>query len=458
MPQRATILRLAMLCFCLGLLCTMPAAAAPLEWPQFRGPDGQGHSDATGLPGKWSETENVVWKTPVPGRGWSSPVIGGEQIWMTTAITTSASDEQKQRSFAGRRDANLLDLAASVNLRAICVHRESGKLLHDVELFQVDAPEPIHALNSYASPTPVLEAGRLYCHFGSYGIACVDTSSGQVLWRNQQLKVNHQNGPGASPAVWQDLLIAHFDGIDQQFVVALDKHSGQEVWRTRRSGEMHPQPEYQKAYCTPQVLELAGRWQLLSPAADWLYSYDPATGRELWRASYGKLGFSTVPRPLVGHGLVYVCTSFVQSRLLAVRYDGQGDVTATHVAWFNDRQVPKMPSLLLVGDELYMFSDNGIVTCLDAKTGEEVWRDRLAGNFSASPLYAEGRIYISNREGSTYVLKPGRQFELLAENSLDGQLMASPAAIDGALFYRSDTHLYRLGTPASPPTPAAPSR
>jgi outer membrane protein assembly factor BamB len=264
------------------------------------------------------------------------------------------------------------------------------------------------------------------------------------VWRNQQLRANHQNGPGASPALWRNLLILHFDGIDRQFVTALDKRTGRVVWKVPRSGEMNPRPEYQKAYCTPLIAELGGRWQLISPAADWVYSYDPATGEELWKAAYGKLGFSTVPRPVAGHGMVYICTSFVRSRLLAIRYDGSGDVSDSHVAWTTDRQVPRMPSLLLVGNELYMVSDDGIATCLDAKTGEELWRERLPGGYSASPLLAAGRIYISNRDGLTTVLQPGREFQRLTANSLDGQIMASPAALDGALIYRTDSHLYRI--------------
>jgi hypothetical protein len=265
-----------------------------------------------------------------------------------------------------------------------------------------------------------------------------------VLWRNAETKIDHQNGPGSSPILWGDLVIFHCDGMDLQYIAALDKRTGKLAWKTDRSGEMDENPPLKKAYCTPLVVEGSSGPQLISPAADWLYAYDPATGKELWKAGYGKLGFSTVPRPVAGHGMVYICTSFMQSQLLAVRYDGQGDVTESHVAWRSDRQIPKMPSPLLVGDELCIVSDSGIVTCFDAHTGEEHWRERIGGNHSASPLSADGRIYFFNREGDATVIRPGKQFEVLAENHLDGQFMASAAIAGQALILRTDTHLYRI--------------
>ena len=428
------------------------ADADEASWPQFRGPTGQGHATVSDVPLHWSESENVAWKTALPGLGWSSPVVAEGRIWLTAAITRPATPEQKERSFAGRSDARQLDLAASVSLHALCIDLETGKLIRDVQLFEITAPNPIHSMNSYASPTPLFEDGRLYCHFGSYGTACVDTRSGRVLWRADELKVDHQNGPGASPALWENLLIIHYDGIDRQFATALDKHTGHVVWKVDRSGKMNARAAYRKAYCTPLVAKLSGRWQVISPAADWVYAYDPATGEELWKAAYGKLGFSTVPRPVAGHGMVYICTSFTRSRLLAIRHDGAGDVSDSHVAWMTDRQVPRMPSVLLVDNELIMVSDGGIATCLDAKTGADLWQERLPGDYSASPLLAGGRIYLSNRDGVTTVLQPGREFKSLATNRLDGRIMASPAPIEGGLIYRTDSHLYRIGAnqPATP--------
>lgn len=424
------------------LSCSFAMAAD--DWPQFRGPEGNGHSDATGLPLSWSESENVAWKTPIPGNGHSSPVISGNQIWLTTAIVNPLSEAEQKKRLAGVSNPRGLEIAGGVSLRAICVDRNTGELLRNLELFQVENPEPIHSLNSYASPTPVIENGRVYCHFGTYGTACIETKSGEIVWRDNSLNVDHQNGPGASPIVWRNLLIVQYDGIDKQFVAARDKDSGDLVWKVKRSGVLPQKREFQKAYATPHVIEDTDPPQLISPGSDWVFSYDPQTGKELWRANYGQLGFSTVPRPVIGHGMVYIITSFMQSRILAIKYDGSGDVSQTHVVWKSDRQVPKKPSALLVEGELYLVSDNGVGTCLDAKTGAEIWTNRLGGQYSASPLFADGRIYAFSQEGKTLVLKPGREYEVLAENHLDAGFMASPAVAGKSMFLRTETHLYRI--------------
>ncbi len=414
------------------------------EWPQFRGPNGDGHAAATGLPLRWSESQNVVWKTAIPGRGHSSPVISDDQVWLTTAIETKLTADELKAKLAKIRNSNGLKIAGSLSLRAICLQRDSGQVLHDVEIFQISDPGPIHALNSYASPSPIIEKGRLYCHFGTFGTACLETKTGQIEWSNRDLKTDHQNGPGSSPVLWGDLLIVNYDGIDSQYVAAFDKGTGKVVWKTKRSGELNPRVELQKAYCTPIVIDDGKRVQLISPGADWVYSYNPADGKEIWRAHYGKLGFSTVPRPVVGHGMVYVCTSYMQSRLLAVRYDGTGDVTKSHITWNSDSQIPKKPSTLLVGDELYLVSDGGVATCVDAKTGKQHWRARLAGQYSASPLYADGRIYFFSQEGKTVVIAPGKVYQELATNQLDAGFMASPAVAGKSLYLRTHTHMYRI--------------
>jgi hypothetical protein len=426
------------------LLASPLAAGADDEWPQFRGPQTSGHAGSIALPVHWSETENVRWKTALPGEGHSSPVISGSEIWVTTAVEVPLTPEEQKRRLAKVSNPNGLELAGELSLRALAVDRSTGRVLKQAELLKVSEPEPKHALNSYASPTPVLEAGRLYCHFGTYGSAAIDTASGQVLWRNLEHRIEHQNGPGSSPASWKNLLIINFDGTDRQYVAALDKDTGKTVWQTKRSGEMHEKGEFQKAYCTPSIIETERGPQLISPGANWVYSYDPATGKELWKASYGTLGFSTVPRPIFGHGMVYVSTSFIQPRLLAVRYDGSGDVTKSHIAWQQDGQMPQKPSMILVGDGLYFVNDKGIAFCLDAKTGQERWKERVSGQFSASPLFAGGRLYFFSQEGRTLVLEPGDKYRLLAENQLESGFMASPAVAGDALFLRTEKHLYRI--------------
>ena len=380
------------------------------DWPQFRGPTGQGVSDEQGLPLTWSETKNVRWKVAIPGRGWSSPVVQGDRIWLTTATEEGKS------------------------LRAISVDRNTGAIVQNVEVFRLKSAKLANPKNSLASPTPIVEGDRVYVHFGAFGTACI-TQSGEIVWKTKLEYDNGQHGTGGSPVLYEDLLIISCDGNDVQFVVALDKLTGKVRWKKSREG-------YQ-AYTTPLIIELAGSPQVISPGAFRAISYDPRNGKELWQITYGE-GFSNVPRPVYGDGLVFICTGFQQPSLLAVRVDGKGDVTKSKVQWKLDRGVPLTPSPLLVGSELYMVTDNGIVTCVDAKTGKEYWRARVGGNHSASPIYADGRIYFLNEEGESVVLAPGQQLKHLATNQLDGRTLASMAVSNGSIFIRSDTHLYRI--------------
>jgi outer membrane protein assembly factor BamB len=400
-----------------------------LPWPQFRGPDGQGHAAASGIPVTFGETENLVWKTLLPGQGWSSPVSDGRLLWMTTALDADSPKGNGQ--------------APGKSLRALGVAVKTGRLVHDVEVFRAQRPLPVNARNSHASPTPVLDGERVYVHFGSYGTACLDAATAKVLWRDTEHPCNHSEGPGSSPVLYDNLLIFHCDGIDVQYVVALDKFTGRVVWKTDRSGKLSDSPQERKAFCTPLVVKVADRDVLVSPGAFHVWAYDPRTGKELWRVRTAPY-FSTVPRPVFGHGLVYLSPGYFRPNFLAIRPDGTGDVTETHVAWKYPRRVPTNPSPLLVGEELYLFADNSFATCLNARTGEELWVQRLGGNFWSSPLYVDGRIYAASEEGKIYVLQPGRQYKLLATNEVKGRVMASPAVVDGALFFRTDQALYRF--------------
>jgi outer membrane protein assembly factor BamB len=408
-----------------------PPAYADDAWPEFRGPTGQGLSRATGLPLTWSESENVRWKTPIHGKAWSSPVVWDDQVWLTTATED------------GRE------------LFAVAVDRATGAVRHDLKLFHVEDPQYADRFNSYGSPTPVIEAGRVYVSFGSPGTACVDTRTGRVLWERRDLPCNHWRGAGSSPTLWGDLLILHFDGADHQYVVALDKRDGRTVWRTDRSidfqdltpeGKPIRDGDFRKAFSTPLVVTHEGRPLLVSVGSNATYGYDPATGREVWRVEERKHHSGTV-RPVVGHGMVFTATGLARGELWAVRLGGEGVVTDSHVVWKVTTHVPNRPSPLLVGNLLYMVhQDTGIVTCLEARTGELVWRERLPGlgKYSASPLHAGGRIYFFNENGQCPVIAAGREFKVLAENSLDGGFMASPAVAGQALFLRTKTHLYRI--------------
>ena len=392
------------------ILLVLALFVSSSDWPQFRGPTGQGHSDEHDLPLNWSETKNIRWKIAIPGKGWSSPVVSGDHIWLTTATEEGKS------------------------LRALAVDRNSGAILQNVELFRLKSAKLTNAKNSFASPTPIIDGDRVYLHFGAFGTACIK-QSGEILWKTRLEYDNGQHGTGGSPVLYEDLLIVSCDGNDVQFVVALDKLTGKVRWKKPREG-------YQ-AYTTPLIVSPPGGDQVISPGAFRAVAYEPRTGKELWQVRYGE-GFSNVPTPVYGNGLVFICTGFQHPSLLAVRLDGRGDVTKTKVAWKLDRGVPLTPSPILVGDELYFVNDNGIATCVDARTGKEYWRARLGGNYSASPIYADGRIYFLSEEGVSVIIAPGQQFKHLATNQLEGRTLASMAVAGGSIFIRSETHLYRI--------------
>ncbi|MCB1232978.1 MAG: PQQ-binding-like beta-propeller repeat protein [Verrucomicrobiae bacterium] len=435
-----------------AFLTTAPALShADHPWPQFRGPNGDGAASADGVPLHWSETDNIAWKTPLPGKGWSSPVVTDSgKIWVTTAIETAPSEAERQQlllsSGEDPKQFKARQVAKNVLLKALELDLESGAIQREIDLITVGTPDAIHSLNSYASPTPVLDGDRLYCHFGTYGTICLDITSGAIVWR-RQFPLEHSVGPGSSPFIDGDRLILIQDGVDAQYVTALDKRSGETLWKTDRPGMRAEKGDQKKAYCTPiSLTDKNGRHQLICMGSQWLVSYDPATGEEFWKLDHGD-GFSVVPRPIYDEkeDLVFISTGFGKPQLWAVRPDGSGDITGSDkVVWTETKRIPAKPSPLLVGDELYVVQDGGIGTCFNAATGETLWNERIGGNFSASPLFADGRIYFCNQEGMTTVVAPGKAFQVLAENQLDGQLMASPVALDGALLLRSDSAMYRI--------------
>jgi outer membrane protein assembly factor BamB len=405
------------------------------DWPEFRGPSGDGfvsgHGDANsaGLPLHWSETENVRWKTEIPNRGWSTPVVLGGQVWLTTAT------------------------ADGHDFFAICVDADTGKILFNNKLFHCDNPEPLgNNVNAYATPSPVIEPGRVYVHFGSYGTACLDTKTANVIWSREDLRCRHYRGPSSSPILFHDLLILTLDGVDLQYLVALDKVTGKTVWKTDRSvewndanvpGQMARDGDLRKAHSTPLVVNLNGKPQLLSAGAKACYGYDPVDGKELWKVQY-PAAWSAAPRPVYDHGLGFFVTGHGQTELIAVRLDGRGDVTDSHITWKVDSMVPKTASPIVVAGLLYMISDDGLLSCLEASSGKQVWRLRIGGTYAASPIYADDGLYFFSQQGKTTVLKPGRLFEPLATNSLANGFMASPAVSGQSLFLRTKTDLYRI--------------
>jgi outer membrane protein assembly factor BamB len=391
------------------------------DWTEFRGPLGNGHSTATNLPLKWSKTEHVAWRVDVPGKAWSSPICLKQRLYLTTAV----ADDKPENS---------------QSLRVLCLDAANGSIIWEKEIFHTDGVRSpkIHGKNSHASPTPLTDGKRLFVHFGTHGTACLNLE-GETLWKNEELIYAHVHGSGGSPVLVGNKLIMSCDGGDVQFVVGLAAETGKIAWKTPRSEDAPKK----FAFSTPLVITAEGKSQVISPGPGAVCSYDSETGAEIWKVKYGT-GYSVIPKPVFGNGLVYVCSGYDKPMLLAIRPDGQGDVTDTHVAWKTTKNVPHSASLLLIDKELYLINDAGVGTCLDAETGDQLWTERVGGNFSASPVFADGRIYLQDELGKTTVLKPGKTYEVVAENDLGEPTLASYALTDGAIFIRTETHLYRI--------------
>ena len=372
----------------------------------------------------------MTWKTEVTGRAWSTPVVWGKQVWVT-----NATEDGKAMS-------------------AVCLDRDTGKILFDRLLFENANPEPLgNNVNGYGSPSPVIEEGRVFIHFGSYGTACLDTSDGKTLWERRDLPCQHLRGPGSSPVLFGETVILTMDGADVQYLIALDKKTGKDVWKTERStewkdiepdGSVKAEGDLRKAYTTPTFVEIAGKVQMISPGAKACFAYDPATGKELWTVTYD--GYSNASRVVVDGGMAFINTGFGKPHLLGVRLDGEmaGDVTDSHVEWDIFRRVPKRASPVALGGRIYMVNDEGILTCLNAKDGSELWSDRLRGHFSASAISVDGRVYFFSEMGDAFAIAQGDEFELLATNHFDEGFMASPAVAGKAFFLRTKTHVYRV--------------
>ena len=393
------------------------------NWPTWRGPNSDGVSGATGLPVNWSEKKNIVWKVPIHDRGYSSPVVWGKQVWLTTA----AKDGKK--------------------MYAVCIDLETGKTIHDVEVFRLEKPQKINKLNSYATPSAAVEKGFVYVHYGTNGTAGLDTRTGKIRWRRDDLNCRHMQGPVSSPVLFEGLVIVHLEGTDVQFNAALNKKTGATVWKETIADQLYAkvEPSYlRKAYDTQIIVEVNGKAQLVGNGSQLAAGYDPRTGKELWRVVYGD--DNTIASCISGQGLFFVNTGGDDKhvKLWAVRHGGSGDVTESGVVWKVTENVPQESSPVLAGELLYMVSNKGVLTCLEAKTGKVVWSEQLEGEYGASLLYADGRIYISNKEGKTTVIKPGAKFQKLAVNELDGFLGASPAVAGKSLLLRTKTHLYRI--------------
>lgn len=398
-------------------VCLCAAAGAQsANWPEYRGPTGDGQAPDAKLPVSLDQSI-VKWKTPIHGKGWSSPVVWGDQVWLTTATEDGTA------------------------MSVICVDRKSGDLIHDVVVKQNSEPAFCHPMNSYATPTPVIEEGRIYVHFGAYLTACLDTATAEFIWKREDLQCDHHRGPASSPILYDGKLFIAYDGFDVQYVVAFDKNSGETVWKKDRDIDYGTDNgDLMKAYCTANIIDVDGQVQLIYPSAIATIAYDPADGKELWKVYHD--GMNASARPVYGEGLLFITNGM--GSMVAVSPTGRGDVTGTHIAWSDRKGVAKKSSQLLVDGLFYMISDDGVVSCREPATGDILWQKRLGDEYAASPICAGGRIYLFSREGTITTLEPGRKYKELAESTLGDGYMASPAVVGNAVYLRSKSHLYCL--------------
>jgi len=399
-----------------GVLC------AEGDWSEFRGPLGNGHARVQQAPVRWSQKENVFWKQPLPGEGWSSPVLSAGKIYLTAAVPREGDEENRY------------------DLKLLVLSERTGAMEQQVTIFEQSPEAPkIHNKNSHASPTPLIEGDLVYVHFGHQGTACV-TRSGRIVWKNDTLAYKPVHGNGGSPIIAGKSLVFSCDGASEPFVVALDKHTGEELWRTTRQVEAPKK----FSFSTPQLIVVGGKPQVISPGSNCVVAYNPQTGEEIWTVKYD--GYSVIPRPVFLNGLLYVCTGYDSPSMICIEPTGRGDVTETHVKWVIRKGVPHTPSLLALETEIYMVSDRGVASCIAAASGETHWQQRLGGKYSASPILAAGNIYFQSEDGVTTVVRPGRTYQMIAVNEMqDERTLASLAVAENTFYIRTDKHLYRIG-------------
>ncbi len=399
------------------------------NWTHFRGSYLNGISSATAIPLVWDEA-NTKWKTEIHGKGYSSPVVYDNQIWLTTGT------------------------ADGKELYAVCVDFQTGKVLHDIKVFSPEIVLGKHSTNTYASPTPCIEKGFVYVHYGSMGTACIKTVDGSVVWTRTDLKCKHVQGPGSSPVIYKSLLILHYEGTDVRFIIALDKKTGKEVWRTDRPVEPYKAlPNIgTKAYVTPLIIKVKGRDMLISNGSAVCCAYDPNTGEEIWQVVRG--AESTVPMPVAENGIVYFYTGFMVdaessnfTEMLAVNPDGKGDIRSSNVLWRkrDDQTQTQMLTPVIKDGLIYTASTRNMLMCIDAKTGEEIWSERQRTNFNASPVYVDGLVWFFSVKGDVIALKAGRKYEVVAQNMMDSGIWGTPAIIRNCVILRTEKFLYRIG-------------
>ncbi len=422
MDRRFSLILIAFL-----FICNFSLAQDSNNWTHFRGSDLDGHAQVSKAPIHWSDSTNVVWKVPVKGLGWSSPVVFGNQIWLT-----SAAKDGKE-------------------FYTLCFDLESGKLLSEKTIFTCEEPQNIHGTNSYATPTPCIEDGFIYVHYGTFGTACINTKNFEVAWKREDLKCDHMQGPASSPILFKNMLIVHLEGTEDPYVIALNKATGETIWKSIRPKEIYDtlEPVYRKSYQTPIVINVDGRDLLISNASFMCFAHDVYTGEVVWTVEYGY--DSTVSMPLFYDGLVYVNSGWIFldnkpyfTREYAIDPTGKGDVTKTHVKWIYEDEVPQIPTPVIADGKMYMVHDRGMVSCIDAKTSLLIWKQKLKGNFNSSPVFAAGNIYFFNVKGECTIIKPGNSFQEVAENNIGEMVKATSAFVDDKMILRTEKHLYLI--------------
>lgn len=372
----------------------------------------------------WSETQNIKWKTGIHGKGWSTPLILGDQIWLTTA----AEDGKK--------------------MYAVCVSKESGKIIHDIPVLENKKVNWKNETNTYATPSPVAADGYLYAEFGPYGTVCIETKSGKIIWKRTDVSPeNIPHGPSSSPVIWKNLLILQHDAGVSHKVTALNRMTGVTIWQVNRPSEFYKdlREDWRKAHSTPIIITVNGKDQLISESSQICQAFDPETGTEIWRITYPG-GDGTVSSPLFWNGTAFINTGLSKKELWAVRPDGKGDVTATNIIWKFKENVPGISTPVISNGLIFMINEKGILSCLNAKTGRLIWKEKLQGSYSFNfaPVFVEGNIYLTDMDGITTVIKADKKFQILSENKLEGKFIARPVVSENSLFMRSDTHLYRI--------------
>jgi outer membrane protein assembly factor BamB len=411
------------------LFLTSLADSQSVNWTQFRGSKSNGLAETENIPLKWDDSL-IKWKKEIHDKGHSSPVVYGNQVWVTTAK------------------------ADGKDLFAVCLDFKTGEIIFDIKVFTPVEVEEKHQLNTFATPTPCIEKGFVYVHYGNAGTACINTENGSIVWKNSDFKCKFVQGAASSPVLYKKLVILHYEGVDVRYLVALDKSDGRLVWKSDRPEEPYkPLTDIgKKAYTTPLIINVKGRDLLISNGSAVCIAYDPGTGKEIWRVVDG--AESTIAMPIEENGVVYWYTGYMvaddgshYTNFLAVNPDGTGDITATNILW-KKRDILTHNQMLtpVIRDGLiYTVNSRNILMCLDAKTGEEVWSKHVTSDYDASPLFVNGNIWFFSAKGDILVLKAGRNYEVVAQSKTDSGIFATPAVLRNSMILRTQNFLYRIG-------------